>query len=417
MSMKTNMIIKAGSTDIITYFEMRLAANGLAATGLTPANFDLQYTRSGSTAVAKVDATLNANGIGGAHSDNTVIEVDAASSPGLYRIDWPDAAFAVSTREVILSVIVATAFSEKLRIELTPIASDLVEIDGNATNSNLATLNLKQLVINNGAGVGVDIDGSTNGLDIDGNITGILVNGGNGYGVQILSQDFIGANIRGDTGGLLIESIDSGPGIDINAVGIGINIDATGDGIDITSGAKGIFIDSTTIGIDIDAGTVGIDIDAVASNGIEIASGTSGIYINADQIGINIDALVIGVDIDGGVFGMTVNANNGDAVAFTSTGGGGDGLVLTGNGAGLDINAAEINFLIDPRSEPGQALPPVSTTTNEKIDYLYKNWRNKKEQTGTLFKLYDDAEVTVDQKATISDAGGTFTKDEVESGP
>lgn len=120
------MIVSPGSTDVKTYYMMRLTAGGTAATGLTPANFDLQYTRSGATAAAKVDATLNGNGVGGAHSDNTVIEVNATSSPGLYRVDWPDAAFAAGVPEVICTVTVATAFAEPLRVELSTLPAKLL---------------------------------------------------------------------------------------------------------------------------------------------------------------------------------------------------------------------------------------------------------------------------------------------------
>ncbi len=112
------MLVSGGDTDVTTYFIMRKLSDGTGADGLTPADFDLQYTRSGSTPAAKVDATLNGNGIGGAHSNSTVIEVDATSSPGLYRVDWVDAAFAAGVPEVILSVKVATAYNEYLRVEI-----------------------------------------------------------------------------------------------------------------------------------------------------------------------------------------------------------------------------------------------------------------------------------------------------------
>ena len=112
------MLVTGGSTDVTTYFAMRLAADGTAATGLTATNFDLQYTRSGTAAVTKVDATAGTAGGAAAHSDSTVVEIDATSSPGLYRIDWVDAAFAAGVREVILTVKVATAFTEHLRVEI-----------------------------------------------------------------------------------------------------------------------------------------------------------------------------------------------------------------------------------------------------------------------------------------------------------
>lgn len=108
------MNVFAGSTNVSTYFSLRLAASGLEATGLDVTTFDLQYTRSGATPAAKVDATALASA-GAAHTDNAAIEVDATDQPGLYRVDWPDAAFAAGVREVILTVKVATCYVEHLR--------------------------------------------------------------------------------------------------------------------------------------------------------------------------------------------------------------------------------------------------------------------------------------------------------------
>jgi len=51
-----------------------------------------------------------------------------------------------------------------------------------------------------------------------------------------------------------------------------------------------------------------------------------------------------------------------------------------------------------------------------KLDYLYKAWRNKKEQTSAAFSLYDDAGTTVDHQATVSDDGTTATFGEIGAG-
>lgn len=68
------------------------------------------------------------------------------------------------------------------------------------------------------------------------------------------------------------------------------------------------------------------------------------------------------------------------------------------------------------RTEPGQGAPPVSTTPQAKLDYLFKNWRNKRTQTGSQWSLYADDETTVDQKKTVQD-DGTGSAGEVVSGP
>lgn len=111
------MLVTAGATDVSTYFHLRLAADGTDATGLTITNIDLQYVRSGATPAAKVDATA-LGAANSAHSDNTAIEVDPTDTPGLYRVDWPDAAFAAGVDEVILTVKCATVFTDSLRVRL-----------------------------------------------------------------------------------------------------------------------------------------------------------------------------------------------------------------------------------------------------------------------------------------------------------
>lgn len=100
-------LVTKGATDVTRYVVLRLAATGAPATGLTIADLDLQYTRNRTAPAAKVDAVALAT-TATAHTDNRAIEVDATSSPGLYRVDWPDAAFAAGVDKVVLVVSGAT---------------------------------------------------------------------------------------------------------------------------------------------------------------------------------------------------------------------------------------------------------------------------------------------------------------------
>ena len=113
------MLVTGGSTDVTTYFQMRLTAGG-DGTGLTITDFDLSYTRTGAATAVKVDATALASA-SAAHGDNKMIEVDATDCPGLYRVDWPDAAFAAGVAEVILTVKHTSCFTESLRVEIDAI--------------------------------------------------------------------------------------------------------------------------------------------------------------------------------------------------------------------------------------------------------------------------------------------------------
>lgn len=95
--------IVKGATDVTRYVMLRDSAAGTPETAYTITGLDLQYTRNRTAPAAKVDATALA-ATDSAHGDNQAIEVNATSSPGLYRIDWPDAAFATGVDKVLLVV-------------------------------------------------------------------------------------------------------------------------------------------------------------------------------------------------------------------------------------------------------------------------------------------------------------------------
>jgi hypothetical protein len=82
------------------------------------------------------------------------------------------------------------------------------------------------------------------------------------------------------------------------------------------------------------------------------------------------------------------------------------------------INGEIVDVLtVDTTTLPGQAAPPLAPTIEEMLAWLYKSYRNREDQTATLYQLYADNESTVDAKATISDDATTFIKQEVVSGP
>lgn len=145
------MHVTGGATDVTTYFALRLAADGTEATSLTITNFDLQYVRSGVAPVAKVDATALA-ATDSAHADNKAIEIDPTDQPGLYRVDWPDAAFAAGVSEVILTVKCATCFTEHLRVMIDPPVN--VEKWNNTAVPSENTAGYPIVTIKNGSGSG-----------------------------------------------------------------------------------------------------------------------------------------------------------------------------------------------------------------------------------------------------------------------
>ena len=82
------------------------------------------------------------------------------------------------------------------------------------------------------------------------------------------------------------------------------------------------------------------------------------------------------------------------------------------------VNTEVVDALaVDNYGEPGQNTPPATNTLAAKINYLYKLYLNKKEQTASTFSLYNNAGTIVDQKATLSDDGTTFANGNIVSGP
>lgn len=96
--------------------------------------------------------------------------------------------------------------------------------------------------------------------------------------------------------------------------------------------------------------------------------------------------------------------------------------VLPGEAAFAPTQKTEINAEIvdtlaaDSYGEPGQGAPPSTTNLANKISFIYKAMRNKVTQTSNTFSLFADDGTTVDQKATVSDDGTTFTRGKLDSG-
>lgn len=124
------MRLPAGATSIITYWNLEV-------TGLTIADLDASYVRDGAAAVKN---DLIAHGaVTDAWDDNEAIEVDSANCPGLYRVDFPDAAFAAGADRVQLCVhdgASGTIAPQFIEVELGPVPADTIQISGGATEAD-----------------------------------------------------------------------------------------------------------------------------------------------------------------------------------------------------------------------------------------------------------------------------------------
>ena len=118
--------ITAGSTDISTYIVLRDNSDGTEEPSLTYASsgLTLAYIRNGE---AVVDVNAVAQTVTGSHSDGGFSEVSATYAPGLYRIDWPDAAFADGGRDVTLAVQATGTYAEYQTYQLTDDVNDMAD--------------------------------------------------------------------------------------------------------------------------------------------------------------------------------------------------------------------------------------------------------------------------------------------------
>jgi len=109
------MDIKAGSVNVSVYFyivqDASATSPGEPVTGLLFSDIETggsaSYSRQGA---ARTDLTLiTLASASAAHADGGFILVDDTNMPGLYRCDYPDAAFATGIDQVVLSIVVASA--------------------------------------------------------------------------------------------------------------------------------------------------------------------------------------------------------------------------------------------------------------------------------------------------------------------
>jgi len=125
------MIVTAGKTNVSIYYyivgDASHASPGDPITGLLFSDIETggsaSYNRQGA---ARVDLTLiTLASASAAHSDGGFILVDDTNMPGVYRCDYPDAAFATGVDQTICSLVVASANNAAV----APILVDIADFD------------------------------------------------------------------------------------------------------------------------------------------------------------------------------------------------------------------------------------------------------------------------------------------------
>jgi len=164
------MIVTAGSIDRSVYYYIVQDASGASpgepVTGLLFSDIETggsaSFVRQGA---ARVDLTLvTLSSASTTHTDGGFIEVDATNMPGLYRCDYPDAAWITGVDQIFCQIVVAAAKNAVA----APILIDLTDVD--LRDSVRAGLTALPNAAADAAGGLVVSD--SGGLDMDGVLSG-----------------------------------------------------------------------------------------------------------------------------------------------------------------------------------------------------------------------------------------------------
>lgn len=455
------MLVTGNSTDITTYFALRKTSDGTAADGLTISDIDLQYVRTAATPSAKVDAS-ELTLIGDAHAANNAKEVDATDAPGLYRVDWPDAAFAAGAKEVILTVKVATAFTEHLRVEIDAVAPAVWDrvLSGATHNiTNSAGRRLRQLQEAGGYSNGFIYIDTVNGVNsstsfedgvetnpVDGmananilaaalNISRFFILPGSTItlGATQSNQDFEGVNwtlalnsqsiVGSHISGATVSGVSAGTGTTQIFNGCMMNATTHRKGTHIINS---VLIATQTVGEAGDffvaschAGTAGTGTPIIDFGA---ALNASNVHVSAWEGPIEFQNMGQGTGTYGleatGRGDMTLNANctggNIDVHGHLDVTDNSSGTTITQTSNYTDANVnAQVDVALDTAiPELGVAAPAATPTTRTGLMLMYMGLRNKTivQTSGTdALEIHNSAGTKITKKL-LTDDGADYTE-------
>lgn len=450
--------IKKGTTSklITVFIQDSSSTTGAGLTGLVynSAGLTAYYYRegagTGATAITLATMTLGTWATGG------FIVVDATNMPGVYEIGLPDAVLASGADSVSVMLKGATNMAPlTLEIQLTDIDLHDSVRGGMTALPNAAADAAGGLPISDAGGLDLDamntaavrltaaraqiIDDWANGgrldlildiiaadtttdipaliataqadLDIITDTDGVILGAA---GVDLIWDELMTGHTTNQTAGKILKGISEG-WISAEASVNDASATTTSFITDLTNATDNFYNDTVLVFI---TGTLtGQSRPITSYNGttktVTFDEAFTSAPANADQFIIlnghvhPVSEIVAGVVGDAVIAELTTQGDTNEAA-----------IAALNNLSAAQVNAEMVDALAtDTYAEPGQGAPAATTSIAAKINYLYKAWRNKTEQTATTLSIYDDAGTTVDQKSTVSDDATTATKGEIISGP
>ena len=373
------MIVTAGKTNVSVYFYIVQDASntspGEPVTGLVFGDIETggsaSFARQGA---ARTDLTLITLASASAvHADGGFILVDDTNMPGVYRCDYPDAAFATGVDEVALSLVVESsknAVAAPLKVQVLDVdlrgtletdVTAILEDTGTTLEARLSDVESSLLIVASDT-LAIEVDTSTT-LDAV---------------VDTIASDLILLSTKQDSDMVVVATAHTKTQSDIVIVDDFVDTEITA----LTSNL--VIVASDTLAIEVDTSTT---LEARLSD-VESAL----VIIASDTLAIEVDT---GTTLDNAISDIE------------------SALVIVASDT-LAIESAVTGAF----SELGVAAPTATPTMETAIMMLYMMARNKAvtQTSGTdAVEFYNDAGTKVFIKL-LTDSSGDYTEAEMTTG-
>lgn len=366
------------------------------------------------TGAASLDSEVSKDG--GTFADCTNEATEIATASGVYFLDLTSTEMNADTVAVIVKT--ATAGAKTTTLVMYPVETGDIDVDVTAFGGTAGIFASGRPEVNT-----THVGGTSQTAgDIPARLPAALVSGRMDSSVGAMAANVLTATaINADA--ITAAKIADGA-IDAATFAAGA-INAAAIATDAITSAK---IAADAIG----ASELAADAVTEIQSGLATASALSTVQADTDDIQARLPNALVGGAIVALVSGMapdsvTASALAADAVTeiqsailsdATPFPGARIDAAITTRATPAQVKTQVVDGLAtDTYAEPGQGAPAATTSLAAKINYLFKSWRNKKDNDGTVTKLYADNGTTVDQKQDTSEAGGTVTKAEWVTGP
>lgn len=331
-----------------------------------------------------------------------------------------------------LTVTGSATISDGLLVSRSTLNTPAISATGNGTGHGILATGgannangIRSVGAGNASGIASLGAGTGAGLTVTGGATGngVSVNGGatSGIGLAIATTSGDGLSILPTAGNGIVATAN---GTSKHGFVITGGTAGTSDGLKAVAGAGGVDFRANTTG------------DRTGNVSGSVGSVTAAVTITAASVQAIWDALTSALTTVGSIGKLLVTNIDAAISSRLATAGYTAPLDAAGTRAAVGLASANLDTQIatlatpaqvkaqavaalatDTYAEPGQGTPAATNSLAAKIGYIMKAWLNKSDQNATLYELYNAAGAVVDQKATVSDDGTTFTKGGVVSGP